>query len=59
MTTSYSLQTCQQRQQTSGGGSIAKWNLRNEYNQKIAAGVYFYHISSPIGSTTGKFIVIL
>lgn len=45
--------------QTNGGSSIANWNLRNEYNQKIAAGVYFYHISSPIGSTTGKFIVIL
>ena len=39
--------------------SIAEWNLKNEYNQQIAPGVYFYFISSSIGQTTGKFFVIL
>jgi hypothetical protein len=31
----------------------------NEYDQQVAAGVYFYYIDSPIGKTTGKFFVIL
>jgi len=47
---------------TSGGSlapSIASWDLRNRYNQLIAPGVYFYSISSPVGTTTGKFFVIL
>lgn len=39
--------------------SIAEWTLMNEYNQQVAAGVYFYYIDSPIGKTTGKFFVIL
>ena len=39
--------------------SIQKWDLKNEYNQLVAPGVYFYYIDSPIGSTSGKFFVIL
>jgi len=39
--------------------SIAKWDLKNEFGQLVAPGVYFYYISSPIGETKGKFIVIL
>ncbi len=39
--------------------SIMEWNLKNEYEQLVAPGVYFYYIESPIGSTTGKFFVIL
>lgn len=39
--------------------SIAKWNLLNEFDQLVAPGVYFYHIDSPVGKTTGKFFVIL
>lgn len=39
--------------------SIAEWDLKNEYNQQIAPGVYFYFISSSIGQKTGKFFVIL
>jgi hypothetical protein len=39
--------------------SILGWNLKNEYEQQIAPGVYFYIINSPIGSATGKFFVIL
>jgi hypothetical protein len=39
--------------------SILEWNLKNEFEQQVAPGVYFYHIDSPIGSTSGKFFVIL
>lgn len=39
--------------------SIAKWDLKNKYNQLVAGGVYFYYITSNIGTTTGKFFVIL
>jgi hypothetical protein len=39
--------------------SILIWNLKNEYEQQVAPGVYFYHINTPIGTTTGKFFVIL
>ncbi len=39
--------------------SIMEWNLKNEYDQLVAPGVYFYYIDSPIGTTTGKFFVIL
>jgi len=39
--------------------SILEWNLKNEYEQLIAPGVYFYYLDSPIGTTTGKFFVIL
>ena len=39
--------------------SIEKWNLRNEYDQGVAPGVYFYVVTSSIGTMTGKFFVIL
>ncbi len=39
--------------------SIEKWDLKNEFNQMVAAGVYFYFIDTPIGQKTGKFFVIL
>jgi len=39
--------------------SIVEWELKNEYNQLVAPGVYFYVVTSPIGSTTGKFFLIL
>ncbi|HSR17439.1 MAG TPA: T9SS type A sorting domain-containing protein, partial [Ignavibacteriaceae bacterium] len=42
-----------------GNSSIMEWNLKNEYDQLCAPGVYFYVITSPIGSTAGKFFVIL
>lgn len=38
---------------------IEQWDLKNEFQQLIAPGVYFYHIDSPLGEKTGKFIVIL
>ena len=36
----------------------AFWNLRTHDNMNIAYGLYFYHVESPEGSTTGKFAVI-
>jgi hypothetical protein len=39
--------------------SIAKWNLKNSFNQLTAPGVYFYVISSELGTKTGKFFIIL
>lgn len=39
--------------------SILEWELKNEYNQLCAPGVYFYFLTSPIGTTKGKFFVIL
>jgi hypothetical protein len=39
--------------------SIARWDLRNEFSQLVAPGVYFFYIKSDIGEKTGKFIVIL
>jgi hypothetical protein len=38
--------------------SIEPWDLKNENNQLVAAGLYFYHLDSPVGSTRGKFIII-
>ncbi|NOX19470.1 MAG: T9SS C-terminal target domain-containing protein [Chlorobi bacterium] len=39
--------------------SIEAWDLKNEYNQQVSAGVYFYYITSSLGETKGKFFVIL
>lgn len=49
------IKTLEKESQT----SIKEWNLRNEYDQLVAPGVYFYYINSPVGTTTGKFFVIL
>jgi hypothetical protein len=34
------------------------WNLRSYENREVAPGLYFYFISSPLGETTGKFVII-
>jgi hypothetical protein len=44
---------------TSSAPSIAKWDLKNKYNQLTAPGVYFYSIISALGTKTGKFFIIL
>jgi len=36
----------------------AYWNLMTKNNQKIATGIYIYHIDSPFGETVGRFAVI-
>ncbi|MBZ0183065.1 MAG: T9SS type A sorting domain-containing protein [Melioribacteraceae bacterium] len=42
---------------TSGTGT-AFWDIRSEYNQLIATGVYFYHVSSKYGEKIGKFAIV-
>lgn len=39
--------------------SICIWDLKNRFNQLVAPGVYFYYISSPIGETKGKILIVL
>ena len=49
------VRTIDHRDQT----GIARWDLKNEFSQLVAPGVYFYYIESGLGEKTGKFIVIL
>lgn len=46
-----------------GNGSLASsietWDLKNENQQLVAPGLYFFYVSSSIGSTQGKFVIIL
>lgn len=44
---------------TSPAPSLKSWDLKNYHQQLVAPGVYFYHLESPIGETTGKFVIIL
>ena len=39
--------------------SLAIWDLKNSQDQLVAPGLYFFRLDSPIGRTTGKFIIIL
>lgn len=39
--------------------SIAIWDLKNENQQLVAPGLYFFHLDSPAGKATGKFIIVL
>jgi len=39
-------------------GGTATWDLINDYGQLIAPGVYIFHVESPVGEFTGKFMVI-
>lgn len=39
--------------------SIQEWNLKNEFDQLVAPGVYFFYLTSPLGNQKGKFFVIL
>ncbi len=50
------IRTLLHKNQSSG---IEVWDMKNEFNQLIAPGVYFYYIKSDLGEKTGKFIVIL
>ncbi len=53
------IRTIEHEASVSLAPSIATWDLRNKYNQLVAPGVYFYSITSAIGSKTGKFFIIL
>lgn len=39
--------------------SIASWDLKNYNQQLVAPGLYFYHLESPVGEKTGKFVIVL
>ena len=39
--------------------SVAAWDLKNHNLQLVAPGLYFYHLDSPLGSRTGKFVIVL
>lgn len=43
---------------TNQSAGTAYWNFQTRNNQKIATGVYVYYVTSPFGTTTGRFAVI-
>ncbi len=53
------IRTIDHTSMSSVAPSIAKWDLKNKFNQLAAPGVYFYIITSEIGTKTGKFFIIL
>jgi len=50
------LQTLEHQSDTFGGNE--NWNLLTKNDQKIAAGIYIYHVDSPYGEVIGKFAVV-
>ncbi|MCS7249452.1 MAG: hypothetical protein RMJ34_05020 [candidate division WOR-3 bacterium] len=40
-------------------GGTAEWNLLNQHNQKVASGVYIFHVDSKYGKQIGKFAIIM
>jgi hypothetical protein len=53
------MRTIEHSPMTSVTSSIALWDLKNNFNQLVAPGVYFYYVKSSLGEKTGKFILIL
>ncbi|GMU96182.1 T9SS type A sorting domain-containing protein [Ignavibacterium album] len=53
------VKTIYHEQSNSIAPSIAKWDLKNENQQLVAPGLYFFHVESAEGSASGKFIIIL
>ena len=41
------------------GTSTEPWNMLSENEQEIAPGLYFFFMESKIGSTQGKFVIVL
>jgi hypothetical protein len=41
-----------------GTGGTAYWDVRSDFNQMVATGVYFYHVESSFGEKVGKFAII-
>lgn len=39
--------------------SIANWDLKNENQLLVAPGLYFYFVSTQLGTAEGKFVIIL
>lgn len=42
---------------TNGTGT-EYWDIRSDFNQMIATGVYFFHVDAPQGEVVGKFAII-
>jgi len=42
---------------TNGSGT-EYWDLRSDYNQMVATGVYFFYVSSPQGESVGKLAIV-
>uniref|UniRef100_A0A7V3E7A5 T9SS type A sorting domain-containing protein n=1 Tax=Ignavibacterium album TaxID=591197 RepID=A0A7V3E7A5_9BACT len=53
------VKTIYHDQSNSIAPSIAKWDLKNENQQLVAPGLYFFHVESSEGNASGKFIIIL
>jgi len=39
-------------------GGTVYWDIRSDYNQMVATGVYFYYVKSSVGEKVGKFAII-
>jgi len=50
------LQTLEHKSATFDGNE--NWNLLTKNDQKIAAGIYIFHVDSPYGEKIGKFAVV-
>jgi hypothetical protein len=42
----------------SGGNGQARWNLVSRSGQDVSSGVYFFTVESPLGSETGRFVIL-
>ncbi|MCB9067310.1 MAG: hypothetical protein H6629_05835 [Calditrichae bacterium] len=53
------MQTIEHRAEQSLAPGVAIWDLKNYNKQLVAPGLYFYHISSAVGETRGKFVIVI
>ncbi|MEZ4748245.1 MAG: T9SS type A sorting domain-containing protein [Calditrichia bacterium] len=53
------VQTIEHRAEQSLAPGVAIWDLKNYNKQLVAPGLYFYHISSVVGETRGKFVIVI
>jgi hypothetical protein len=42
----------------SGGDGQARWNLVSRSGQDVASGIYLFTVESPLGSETGRFVIM-
>ncbi len=52
------IRTIHHESSTALAESIASWDLLNDNQQLVAAGLYFFYVDSPIGTAQGKFVVV-
>jgi hypothetical protein len=41
-----------------GGGGQASWNLVSRNGQEVASGIYVFTVDSPLGRSSGRFVVV-